>query len=101
MKETRKQYEVNIMYKKFNNGFWYNAMKYDVNGGKTYARTLEEAKQAIENVRKMWEDNKNGPKVQRCGMISIAIEPCKDDTFEIVATRIRVREVTEWEEITE
>lgn len=97
MKTTKKQYFPQVMYKKYRVGQWSNIMFMDVNGGKKYASSLEEAKQAIENTKKVWSDNK--PTTQKCGMIGVTIEPCRDDTFEIVATRIRVREVTEWEVI--
>lgn len=98
MKKTKKQYYPQVMYKKYRTGEWTNIMSMDVNGGKTYANSLEEAKQAIENTRKIWEDERSGKRrTQKCGMITISSEPIKDDTFEIVDTRIRVREVTEWE----
>ncbi len=93
----KKQYLVQVKYKKYNPDKWVNIMGYDVNGGKRYAATLYEAKQAIERTRKMWDDDRNGKrKPQSAGMFAINIEPTKDDTFEIVDTRIRVREVTEW-----
>ena len=72
----KKQYYPQVMYKNHRAGEWSNIMLYDVNGSKRFASTLEEAKQAIENTRKMWNGN---------------------SSFEIVATRIRVREVTAWE----
>lgn len=98
MKRTKRQYLPQVMYKKYNAGNWTNILSMDVNGGKRYADSLKEAKQAIENTRKYWEDEMRGKRTtQKCGMITISSEPIKDDTFEIVDTRIRVREVTEWE----
>lgn len=100
MKKTKKQYYPQVMYNKYKAGEWMNIMSMDVNGGKKYADSLEEAKQAIENTKKVWEDERNGKrKTQKCGMISVSCEPVRDDTFEIVATRIRVREITEWEDV--
>lgn len=93
----RKQYHPQVMYKKHREGQWSNIMLYDVNGNKKFASTLEEAQQAIENTRKMWERDRNRVHRSTCGMIGIEVEPIKDDTFDIVASRIRVREVTEWE----
>lgn len=96
----KEQYLPQVMYKKYRKGEWTPVMNYDVNGNKRYADTLEEAKQAIENTRKMWEDNKNGKhRTRKCGAVTIDVEPIKDDTFEIIASRIRVRLVTEWEEV--
>lgn len=99
MKKTRKQYYPQVQYKKFRQGEWTNIMQYYVNGSKRYASSLEEAKQAIENTRQLWSNDK--PTVQKCGVLSVEIEPFKDNTFEIVATRIRVREVTDWEDVVE
>lgn len=97
-----KQYSVQIKYKKHRPDTWFNAMTYDVNGGKQFASTLMEAERAIEKVREMWERERKGTKrVQQVGMIGITCEPIRDDTFEIVASRIRVREVTEWEVVKE
>lgn len=93
---TRKQYLPQVMYRKYRSGEWRSAM----NGNKRYADTLEEAKQAIEDIKNYWDDQRNGKRInQVCGSIGISVEPIKDDTFEIVATRIRVREVTDWEEV--
>lgn len=100
MKKTRKQYYPQVMYKKHRAGEWSNIMYMDVNGNKKYASSLKEAEQAIKNTQKLFEDERNGKrKTQKCGVITISSEPIKDDTFEIIATRIRVREVTEWEEV--
>ena len=97
---TRKQYYPQVMYKKHRVGMWSNIMQMDVNGNKRFADSLEEAKQAIENTKKLWEAERNGKRrTLVCGSIGISSEPIKDDTFEIVASRIRVREVTEWEEV--
>lgn len=96
----KKQYHPQVQYKKFKVGQWSNIMQRTYNGNKKFASSLEEAKQAIENERKYWEDERNGKhRFIKDGSIGIEIEPIKDDTFEIVATRIRVREVTEWEEV--
>ena len=98
--KTKKQYLPQVKYRKYNAGKWTPVMQFDVNGGKRFADTLEEAQQAIERTRKMWEDDRNG-KGNRytVGAIGVIVEPTKDDTFEIVESRIRVREVTEWADV--
>ena len=99
MKKTRKQYLPQVKHKKYDAGKWKNVMGYDVNGGKRYADTLEEAQQAIERARKLWEDASKKGQRHVVGSIGISVEPPRDDRFYIVESRIRVREVTEWEDV--
>ena len=96
----KKQYLPQVQYKGFPSGEWHRVMNADFNGGKRYADSLEEAQQAIERMRKYWREEREGKhRKQRCGAIGIDVAPVTDDTFEIVATRIRVREVSEWQTV--
>lgn len=99
MKKTKKQYLPQVMFKKYRAGEWCNSLPNSINN-KRFADSLEEAREAIEYERKYWDEESKGVhRKQKSGMISVEIEPTKDDTFEIVATRIRVREITEWEDV--
>lgn len=85
---------------------WMNVRAWE--DGHRYYETLEQAKAAIKRClaefNKDFKYGKDGKRIetQACGMIGVDLEISKemDDADRIVAWKIKVREVTEWEEVT-
>lgn len=76
---THKQYLAQVKLA-FDPDQWWNAMKLTNGGIKRYADTLEEAENAICFASSRYPD---------------------DPDEQVIESRIRVREVTEWEDVTE
>ena len=76
---THKQYLAQVKLA-FDPDRWWNAMKLTNSGIKRYADTLQEAESAIHFVSDRYPD---------------------DPDEQVIESRIRVREVTEWEDVTE
>lgn len=96
----RKQYLAQYQLKfQSERGEWGNAMV--MNGsGKRYASTLEEARQSLKKV--INEFNKGARTEQQVigGLgVSIVIDEETAESTQVVKTRIRVREVSEWQEV--
>lgn len=74
---------------------WTSVMGYDWNGGKKFADTLTEAREAIKKTKAHFGAGKE--QAQKVASIVISIEA--DDGLTVVKTRILKRYVTEWEEV--
>ena len=91
MEKTKKQYLAQIQNGWCEEGDWWNAKMMFSTG--RYCKTKEEAQQ--------WIDKAIEKSTQRSIIgtppFSLESDPCEKDR--ITATRIRVREVTDWEEV--
>ena len=95
----KKQYLVQYQLKyQAERGQWGNAMIWqDVS--KRYASTLDEAKQALENVINHFNRGARVENQDCAGLgVSIVIDEKTAESTQVVRTRIRVREVSEWKD---
>ena len=96
----KKQYIAEYQHNLYDIGQWKNAGFFAF--GKRYLGTLEAAEAAILKMKKTFDGN---PSVRhdRCGDFSIRTETDRKTANDmmITKTRIRVREVTEWETVSE
>lgn len=100
MKKMKKQYFAQVQFKyQEEKGEWANAM---ITSGKRnrFASSLREAKEAI---AKCLNDFNKGSRVELSKIgglgISTVIDEETAERLQIIKTRIRVREVTEWEDV--
>lgn len=95
----KKEYNAMVKHLGYKPDTWFNAGrmgKYN----QQYFNTLEEARQAIEDAKALFPD-KPHHEVHKAGMLSVGSYTDAETAhrLSISETRIRVREVTEWEEV--
>lgn len=92
------QYLAEIQFKDFRSGKWINASL--LLGDKRFLSSREEAGKAIKRV--LLEFNK-GSRVEThkegCISVGVVVDSETADNFTVVKTRVRHRQVTEWEEV--
>lgn len=98
----KKQYIAEYQHR-YDPGHWRNAASGYYNQiGRRYCPTLEQAQAALSHAKRYF-NGKPHTDTQVCGMIGISSHTDSETAhrMEIVKTRIRVREVTEWELVEE
>lgn len=102
----KKQYLVMVQHaRQVKENRWMNVRAWE--DGHRYYESIEQAEKAlrrcIATYNKDFRYDKDGKRIetQTCGMLGVGLEITKsmDDEDRIVAWKIKVREVTEWEDI--
>lgn len=98
MKKLRKEYAAEFQFNNHRKGKWFNT--FASIGNKRYYSTKEEAQDALRKVIGHFNNRTPGEEIDFVGDISISsyVDQKTISDLTIVKTRIRVREVTEWEE---
>ena len=101
MKATKKEYLAQYQHA-YRPGEWNRAVPRNSPIGKRYCSTLEEAQQALDEALAYF-NGKPKTITQQIGAIGISshMDSKSARDLAIVKTRIRVREVTEWEDVEE
>lgn len=94
----KKQYLVQVQSKKLaEENKWMNVMM--MFQGKRFANTLEEAREEISKAIAYYDKGVR-TETNFCGLgVSLIIDEESAEKMKIIKARIRVREVTEWEEV--
>lgn len=93
----KKQYIAEYQHNTYRQGEWLVATDPDTIG-KRYHNSIEKAREALNHVTEYF-NGKPRTTTQTCGCIGITshTDSKTADAMKVVKTRIRVREVTEWE----
>ena len=102
-KKAHKQYTAEVVLKMNENktNKWTNAYWDYTNGKKKFAPTLEEAKKAIKYCENKFKGKAGKTETEYIGSIGVSttIDKRTEEALSVVKSRIRVREVTDWEEV--
>ena len=98
-KNFRKQYVAEFKFRNAWDGKWVNTFV-SIENGKRYYSTKKEAEDALRKVIARFNNRTPGEEVDFVGDIGIStyVDQETINNLTVVKTRIRVREVTEWEE---
>lgn len=96
----RKQYLPQVQFKKDEGtNKWMNAMAYSTEY-KRYCSTLEEAESALNYAKSQFNRGAREERIDAGGLgMTFVVDDETADRMQIVKTRIKVREVTEWKEV--